>query len=283
MAFLAFFLAAEFLIGALALGGSRDLRRFIPSALMTRAHAQTDDAPTPDAAPPPVEPGPEPALEPAPESAPENAADANPAPSEEQNAGSASNQAGEIIEAQPEGAASEANQQSQENTSSESASPAPESPAGEAPAENTVLPPEPIATMEDTETLTNAENIPESVVESQKAEDAALAAAPNPVEETGLLIGFADAKIEQIDALVENNDFASSEFLLQRFSDQINTALSRIGGLSEAESAPIRASLDQFADRADAAFRASQLTVPENLEQDFEIARGQLLNIRGLR
>ncbi len=139
------------------------------------------------------------------------------------------------------------------------------------------------AALTDLGTNTNPENIEQTYVDKAQDEDSQLAQAETPAETVPLLIDFANDKINDVGTLIENNDFTSANFTLQRINEQVDQALADLGGLDNQESAPLKQELIKFSEEADSVFRWQQLVVPENLEQDFEISRGQFLNIEQIK
>lgn len=143
--------------------------------------------------------------------------------------------------------------------------------------------PQQLITAEDSASFNNPENINQEIVDQGKKEDEILSSTAEPVEQTELLLQFADEKVNDIGSTLETNDFSTSGYLVQRLNQELDAALGNIGSLSLEESGPLRQKLADFAEKSDVAFRAEQLTVPEKLEQDFEITRGKLLTIQEAR
>ncbi len=129
----------------------------------------------------------------------------------------------------------------------------------------------------------NPENVAEPVTEKAVAEDEQLAQIITPAEETESLINFAGQKDEEISALTEAGDFTTTDFVVQRINDQLDQALNNIGSLSAEDAAPLKEAIAALADKAEPVFRAEQLVVPEDLEQDLEITRGKFLNIQEIK
>ncbi len=154
--------------------------------------------------------------------------------------------------------------------------------------QNVNNPPEEFSTTEsavltDVGTYTNPDNIDQTYVDKAQSEDNQLAQTETPAEAVPLLIDFASNKVDDIGTLIENNDFTSANFTLQRLNEQVDQALSDIGSLDSREGASLKQELIKFSEQADSVFRWQQLIVPEKLEQDFEISRGQFLNIEQIK
>lgn len=132
----------------------------------------------------------------------------------------------------------------------------------------------------DAGSLTNVDNIAPTEINKAQSEDAQLAQATTPEENASLLIDQVGNKTEDVSNLTENSDFTTTTFVTQRVDNQIDQALTEIGGLSPEAGAPLREKLVQLSETAEPIFRSEQLVVPDNLEQDLEIIRGKLLNIQ---
>jgi len=128
--------------------------------------------------------------------------------------------------------------------------------------------------------LTNVDNIAPAEVDKAQSEDAQMAQITTPEESVSLLIDLVGNKTDDISNLTENSDFTTTTFVAQRIDNQIDQALAELGGLSPEASSPLKEKLIQFSEIAEPIFRSEQLVVPDNLEQDFEIIRGKLLNIQ---
>jgi len=120
--------------------------------------------------------------------------------------------------------------------------------------------------------------IDDQIVQQTQQEEEQLGQTATPEEAAALTLQFADQKVSDIETSIQSDDFASTDFLIQRVTDQLDQALNNIGTLSE-DNTGLTQDLRDFSQRADTIFRSVQLVVPENLEQDFEIARGLFLNI----
>ncbi len=139
------------------------------------------------------------------------------------------------------------------------------------------------AALTDLGTNTNPENIGQTYVDKGQNEDGQLAQVETPAEAIPLLIDSANDNVNDVGDLIENGDFTSTNFTLQRINEQVDQALAYLGSLDSQKSAPLKKALIKFSEEADSMFRWQQLVVPENLEQDFEISRGQFLNIEQIK
>ncbi|GEM_PF-1981014 len=144
---------------------------------------------------------------------------------------------------------------------------------------NETLPAEETAQIQESSSFTNPETISPRIIEKADVEESSLAAAASPQEEAAMLIQFADEKVNEVASSLQANDFGSSEYLLQRMNTQVDDALTTIGSMAPEESVSLKQQIADFAQKAEPEFRAAQLTVPEGMEQDFEIARAKFLNI----
>ncbi len=117
------------------------------------------------------------------------------------------------------------------------------------------------------------------VVAANKAEqeDRQLQEAKDPQQQTEALINFAKDKVVDINQKISGNDFSTVSFLIQRFSDQIDKAQDNLGQINIVAQAQVQKKLKTFCKQADLGLKTQQLIVPEDIEQDFEIARGLCL------
>jgi len=121
-----------------------------------------------------------------------------------------------------------------------------------------------------------AENVNEKVQEKAASQDQKLENVKTPEEKTTLSIDFAKDSVKEIEQQIKNNDFSTTVFVVQRLSNQIDTALQNSQVSSNSKSIQ---SLTKFCNQAEVSLRTQLLTVPGEAEQDFEIARAKCLNI----
>ncbi len=123
--------------------------------------------------------------------------------------------------------------------------------------------------------INSADNINSRSVEGVKKEEDQLRLATDPGDQTKLLISFATDKVKDMNNFIKVDDFASVSFATSRFNDQINQAINNLTTLSPKQQIQFKNQLINFCDQADKILRTVQLSVPEQSEQDLEMARGQ--------
>lgn len=114
------------------------------------------------------------------------------------------------------------------------------------------------------------------LVESYATQDAAIAAAATPAEQTSLAVAYAAEKIDTLDAPAVKNDFSNGAFVVTNLLKQVDTIVANTAKVNDPA---VVEKVKEFKAAADASLRSSQLTVPEDLEQDMEITRGKLLSL----
>lgn len=110
------------------------------------------------------------------------------------------------------------------------------------------------------------------------SEDKALGNA-TPEQEFSLLTNYATNKISGIENNIQLNDYSTVSFLIQRLNDQIDQT-QKIVNANPAVSLSAKQNLKKFCNQADSVLKTEQLAVPEELEQDIEIARSKCLNLQ---
>lgn len=98
-------------------------------------------------------------------------------------------------------------------------------------------------------------------------------------KQQALLIDYASNKILDLAKTIKSDDYSTASFLTQRLNDQLDKAQNIIASNPTIANVG-RQSLKKFCSRADLILKTEQLAVPEELEQDIEIARGKCLNIQ---
>jgi len=126
-------------------------------------------------------------------------------------------------------------------------------------------------------TITDVARIDAEVIEKVRIEDTQLSDAQTPEAKTDLLINFANESVDDVNTSLEKNNFSGVNFLVQRLDDQITNALSQLEQAAPDQQPALQAKIQKFSQVADSEIRTQQLVVPEELEQDMEIARGRLL------
>ena len=139
------------------------------------------------------------------------------------------------------------------------------------------------ASIQQSASASGPEEIDPRAEEKTAQEESALVQTATAQEETSLLIQFADEKINDINDSLDANDAATADYAVGRMNSQIDDALANIGSLAPEQSRQLKEKIIALAEKAEPELRAAQLIVPEDMEQDFEIARGKLLNIEELK
>ncbi len=150
----------------------------------------------------------------------------------------------------------------------ETVPPAPEqvaSTAGQAPILNT------------DETVANPDQVDTGSKEEAQKEDQTLSTITDPGEKATVLTTFASDKINDIDRFTNAQDFNSTSFANTRLSDQIDQLKTLSAQTPAANQPNIYQKLSDVCQQANTILRTAQETVPEDIEQDLEITRGQCL------
>ncbi len=126
--------------------------------------------------------------------------------------------------------------------------------------------------------ISSPENINHESIEEAQKEEKKLAEAQTPAEQTELLIHFAKDKVRDIDTFLRIDDFASTNFAVQRLSLDIDKALETIQTMPLFQQFSLKKQLTSFCKQADEILRSAELLVPEESEQDIEMSRGACLN-----
>ncbi len=124
--------------------------------------------------------------------------------------------------------------------------------------------------------LSNA--VDAEIVQKSDIEENQIAQATTLEQREDLLIQFANEKVDDIGNSLQSQDFATTNFVVQRLNDQIDSFVANLANVSEADRADFESKFKQFSAVAEEQLRAQQLAVPEGLEQDIEISRGKILS-----
>lgn len=125
--------------------------------------------------------------------------------------------------------------------------------------------------------ITSSENISDESVEKVKKEEEKLGESKNPQEEGSLLIDFSKDKIKDIDKFLRSDDFASTNFATLRLNVYLDRLVENIQKAPLSDGIGLKSKLKNFCKQADFILRSEELTIPEEAEQDVEIARGKCL------
>lgn len=131
-----------------------------------------------------------------------------------------------------------------------------------------------------TDLLNSPDAINSKSVEEIKSEATQLEQAKTPQEETKLLINFSVDKVKDITNFIKKDDFTSTNFASQRLNEDLNQAVTNLQNLPPKDKTQLQNQLRSFCQQADFVLRSSELSVPEQAEQDLEINRGICLNIK---
>lgn len=130
------------------------------------------------------------------------------------------------------------------------------------------------------ELINSSDNINSQSITEAKKEDDQLAQTQDPKEQTNLLVTFATDKVKDMSNFTKSDDFTSTNFAAQRFNNQMDQAISNLDKLPKKDQAPVRQQLSNFCDQADSVLRTVELSVPEESEQDIQMARGQCQELK---
>lgn len=134
------------------------------------------------------------------------------------------------------------------------------------------------ALVDATQLLSSLEYIPEEVANKAKVEEEEISKASTGQDKTTLLLTYVQDKVNQINLTSDQNDFASANFAALRLTDQVQKLQDIISSLPPNQSLQLNKQLQNFCKRSDFSLKTNQLIVPEESEQDLEIARGQCLS-----
>lgn len=121
-----------------------------------------------------------------------------------------------------------------------------------------------------------AEEVDEKTVENAQKQDEEIEKAKDPVQAGSLSIDFAKDSVKEAENHIRSDDFSTTSFVVQRISEQIDTASFQT---QKTGSAKLSGELSSLCRQTDLVLKSQQLVVPEEGEQDFEIVRGKCLNI----
>lgn len=130
---------------------------------------------------------------------------------------------------------------------------------------NNILNPEDIAI--------SSENINTSVITHTNNEDEILDKTVDPSKKVALLSDSAEFTVKNISASLKSKDLSTTSYLVQRLVSGVEQA-QLILGANSINTQKAKQQFKTFCEKADFDLKTQQLQVPENLEQDMEIARG---------
>lgn len=123
--------------------------------------------------------------------------------------------------------------------------------------------------------INSPDNISDQSVQEAKKEDEKISQISDPKQQTLTLITFATDKVKDMSNFTKANDFSSTNFAAQRFNNQIDQAISNLEKLPSKDQVRVKQQLINFCNQADQVLRTVELAVPQESEQDIQMARGQ--------
>lgn len=120
------------------------------------------------------------------------------------------------------------------------------------------------------------EHIDSGVEQMSTMQDQKLEQAKTPDQKATLSVDFAKQSIKELEQSLKNDDLATTTFVAQRISSQIDMATSNA---QSSKSTTALQNLSAFCNQANLLLRTEQLAVPDEAAQDFEIAQGKCLNV----
>ncbi len=135
-----------------------------------------------------------------------------------------------------------------------------------------------IALVDPTQLLSSPENISEDTINKIRDEEKKIENAQTPNQKANLLLGLVQDKVAQIGKSSGQNDFASANLDTLRLTAQVQKIQSILTSLPPNQSLPMTQRLQSFCKSTDFTLKSTQLIVPEEAEQDVEIARGICLS-----
>ncbi len=131
------------------------------------------------------------------------------------------------------------------------------------------------AVLNPSDLINSPDNINSQSVDEAKKEEDQIAQTTDPIKQTELLINFAIDKVKDMNNFSKLDDFTSTNFAAQRFNDQMDQAIGNLDKFSPKDRTRLKKRLVNFCNQADLVLRTVELSVPEESEQDLQIARGQ--------
>lgn len=125
--------------------------------------------------------------------------------------------------------------------------------------------------------VSNLSDIGNQTIQQAQQQDSEISASQPPQQQTQMLLQSAKENVITINDVVQQNAYATESFLAQRVTDEISKA---IATSQNAPSAKTLSDVQLFCKQADLSLRTEQLLVPQDLEQDIEIARGLCNSIK---
>lgn len=180
---------------------------------------------------------------------------------------------------------------SQNNDSAKSQTTALEPSASEAPQETPTPIPTPPQDLPQVDELTSSSqqallntddviSTPQKVDESSqneaKQEDKTLENL-SPNQQTQKLLEFSKSKILDIDRNLKEDDFSTTSFLAQRLDNQLSQVSDALSKTTGTQNTNLRKQVSDFCKQASLAMQSQETFVPEDMEQDIQIARGQCM------
>jgi len=121
------------------------------------------------------------------------------------------------------------------------------------------------------DTVSSTETITSDVTSQAERNDKIIDSATSPDEKSADILTSEQEDTSLLKTSIQNNNFSSASFLTQRLITNLQTLQSTLP--STTNQSALQNQLTTFCDQNDSQLRTQQLVVPENMEQDIEIAR----------
>ncbi len=120
-------------------------------------------------------------------------------------------------------------------------------------------------------------SITEAVNQSEQIEKA-----KDPQEKASLVTQFATNTLATVGTNVASGNISNADFQTQKLNSEITRSLDLIQALPQNQAAELKTKIDTICRNTEFVLRPQQLTVPESVEESFEITRGTCMQVTGL-
>lgn len=128
--------------------------------------------------------------------------------------------------------------------------------------------------------ISTPHEVDQSTIENAQHEDTIIETAQTPAREVELLTDAVAQKAIDMDFTIKEDDFSTTSFLTQRLTAQIEQATDTLKEVTPRVQQQLKQSLIVTCNKTDTLLKTEQLSVPEDLEPDIEIARGLCLTLQ---
>lgn len=128
--------------------------------------------------------------------------------------------------------------------------------------------------LEPSKTINFTEDISQTTINKAAEEDIRLAAVVDSEAKNNLIIEIAANQVNRLDKLIDNQDNTSANFITQRLNSEIETAINNLNSLPDDKRSNVQQKLINFCNNSDPSLRTTELSAPEEIQQDVEITRG---------